>query len=91
LPRLGSDFDDEDDDNEVHSPGSDLNLNQDENEGVATNVKHEGDMNEEDEGNAEQALVGTLSASQVRRDRGLNKLSIGCFVITAVNEVGDTM
>jgi hypothetical protein len=89
LPRLGPDFDDEDGDNEVHSPSSYLNLNQDENEGDATNAEHEGDANEEDEGNAEQVLVCTLSASQVRRDRGLNKLPIGCFVITAVNEVGD--
>jgi hypothetical protein len=89
LPRLGSDFDDEDGDNEVHRPSSYLNLNQDESEGDATNAEHEGDANEEDEGNAEQVLVCTLSASQVRRDRGPNKLPIGCFVITAVNEVGD--
>jgi hypothetical protein len=36
LPRLGPYFDDEDGDNEVHSPNSYLNLNQDENEGDAT-------------------------------------------------------
>jgi hypothetical protein len=47
------------------------------------------EVNEEDEGNAEQALVGTLSASQVRRGHGPNKLPNGCFVITTVNEVGD--
>jgi hypothetical protein len=46
-------------------------------------------VNEEDKGNAEQALVGTLSASQVRHGRGPNKLPSGCFVITTVNEVGD--
>jgi hypothetical protein len=84
LPRLGLDFDDEDGDNKVHIPSSYLNLNQDENEGVATNVEHEGDVNEEDEGNAEQALVDTLSASQVRRGRGPNKLPSGCFVIMGV-------
>jgi hypothetical protein len=33
--------------------------------------------------------VGTLSVSQVRHARGLNKLPIGCFVITTINEVGD--
>jgi hypothetical protein len=89
LPRLGPDFDDEDGDNEVQSPSSYLNLNQDENEGDATNVEHEGDANEEDKGNVEQALVGTLLASQVRCGCGTNKLSSGHFVITAVNEVGD--
>jgi hypothetical protein len=89
LPRLGPDFDDEDGDNEVHSPSSYSNLNQDENEGDATNAEHEGDANGEDEGNAEHALVGILSASQVRRGHGSNKLPSGCFVITAVNEVGD--
>jgi hypothetical protein len=89
FPTLGLDFDDEDGDNEVHGPISYLNLNQDENEGDATNAEHEGDANEEDEGNAEQALVGTLSASQVRRGRGPNKLPSGHFVITVVNEVGD--
>jgi hypothetical protein len=63
LPRFGLDFDDEDGDNKVQSPSSYLNLNQDENEGDATNAEHEGDAKEEDEGNAKQALVGTLSAS----------------------------
>jgi methyl coenzyme M reductase subunit D len=33
--------------------------------------------------------VGTLSASQVRRGRGPNKLPSGRFVITVVNEVRD--
>jgi hypothetical protein len=33
--------------------------------------------------------VGTLSASQVRRDRGPNKFSSGRFVITEVDEIGD--
>jgi hypothetical protein len=33
--------------------------------------------------------VDTLSASQVRHDRGPNKLPSGCFVITVVNKVGD--
>jgi hypothetical protein len=33
--------------------------------------------------------VGTLSTSQVRHNRGPNKLPNECFVITAVNEVGD--
>jgi hypothetical protein len=89
LPRLGLDFDDEDGDNEVHSPSSYLNLNQDENEGDATNAEHEGDANEEDEGNAEQAIVGTLLASQVRYGRGLHELPSGHFVITTVNEVVD--
>jgi hypothetical protein len=89
LPRLGPDFDDEDGDIEVHSPSSYLILNQDDNDGDATNAELEGDANEEDEGNAEQALVVTLTASQVRRGRGPNKLPSGCFVITAVNEVGD--
>jgi hypothetical protein len=46
-------------------------------------------VNEEDEGNAEHALVGTLSASQVRRGRGPNKLPSGHFFITVVDEVGD--
>jgi hypothetical protein len=50
-----------------------------------------GDVNEEDEGNVEQALVGTLSASQVRHDRGSNKLPSVHFVIMVVNEVGDPM
>jgi hypothetical protein len=64
-------------------------LNQDVNEEDATNNEYEGDKNEEDEGNAEQALVGALSASQVRRGRGVNKLPSGHFVIMEVNEVGD--
>jgi hypothetical protein len=38
-------------------------LNQDENEEDATNAEHEGNKNEQDEGNVEQALVGSLSAS----------------------------
>jgi hypothetical protein len=88
LP-IGPNHEDEYGDNGTHSPSVYLNLNQDENEEHARNVEHEGDENEEDEGNAEQALVGTLSASQVRRGRGLNKLPSGCFVITEVNEVGD--
>jgi hypothetical protein len=66
-----------------------LNLNQDENEEDATNAEHEGDGNEEDEGNTEQALAGALSASQVRRGRGPNKLPSRHFVIMEVNEVGD--
>jgi hypothetical protein len=66
-----------------------LNLDQYENEEDATNAEHEGDVNEGEEGNAEQALVDTLSASEVRCDRGPNKLPSGCFVITVVNEVGD--
>jgi hypothetical protein len=88
LPIVGPDREDEDGD-ESHSPSVYLNLNQDENEEDATNVEHEGNENEEDEGNVEQALVGSLSASQVRRDHGPNKLPSGCFVITGVNEVGD--
>jgi hypothetical protein len=56
---------------------------------LATNAEHEGDENEEDKGNAEQVLVGALSASQLRRGRGPNKLSSGRFVITEVNEVGE--
>jgi hypothetical protein len=91
LPILGPDHKDEDGDNEFHSPSSYLNLNQDENEEDATNVEHESDGNEEDEGNAEQALVGALSASQVRRGRGLNKLPSGLFVITEVIEAGYPM
>jgi hypothetical protein len=89
LPIVGSDHEGEDGDNESHSPSVYLNLNHDENEEDATNVEHEGNENEEDEGNTEQALVGSLSASQVRRGRGPNKLPSGCFVITEVNEVGD--
>jgi hypothetical protein len=46
-------------------------------------------VNEEDEGNAEHALVGTLSASQVRCGHGPNKLPSRHFVIMAVNEIGD--
>jgi hypothetical protein len=64
-------------------------LNQDEKEEDARNVEHEGNENEEDEGNAEQALVGALSASQVRHGHGMNSLPSGRFVITEVNEVGD--
>jgi hypothetical protein len=79
---------DEDGDNEIPSPSSYFNLDQHENEEDATNVEHEGDVNEE-EGNAEQALMDTLSASQVRCVRGPNKLPSGCFVITVVNVVGD--
>jgi hypothetical protein len=89
LPILGPDHEDEDGDNKNHSPSTYLNLNQDENEEDATNAKHVGDGNEEDEGNAEQSLVGALSASQVRHGHGLNKLPSGHFVITEVNEVGD--
>jgi hypothetical protein len=89
FPIVGPDREDEDGDNESHSPSIYLNLNQDENEENATNAKHEGNENEEDEENAEQALVGSLSASQVRRGRGLNKLPSVCFIITEVNEVGD--
>jgi hypothetical protein len=66
-----------------------LNLDQHENEEDDGNAKHEGDVNEEDKGNAEQALVGILLASQVRHDRGPNKLPREHFVIMAVNEVGD--
>jgi hypothetical protein len=54
-----------------------------------TDAEHEGDVNEEEEGNAEQDLVDTLSASQVRRGCGPNKLPSGRFVFTVVNEVGD--
>jgi hypothetical protein len=63
LPIVGPDREDEDGDNESHSPTIYLNLNQDENEEDATNAEHEGNKNEEDEGNVEQALVGSLSAS----------------------------
>jgi hypothetical protein len=90
LPILGLDHDDEDGDNEIPSPSSYLNMDQHENEEDAINAKHEGDVNEEEEeGNAGQAVVDTLSASQVRCGRGPNKLPSGCFVITMVNEVGD--
>jgi hypothetical protein len=80
----------EDGDNGCHSPSAYLNLNQDENEEDARNAEHEGDENE-DEGNAEQALVSALSASQVRHGHGPNNLPSGHFVITKVNEVGDPM
>jgi hypothetical protein len=75
-----------------------LNLDQHEKEECAinaeqalapANAEHEGDVNGEEEGNAEQALVDTLSASQVRRGHDPNKLPSRHFVITAVNEVGD--
>jgi hypothetical protein len=89
LSILWPDHEDEDGDNESHSPSTYLNLNQDENEEDATNAEYEGDGNEEDEGNVEQALAGALSASQVRCGRGLNKLPSGRFVITEVNEDGD--
>jgi hypothetical protein len=75
-------------DREHPSPSSYLNLDQHENEEDATNAKHEGDVNEE-EGNAEQALMGTLSASQVRHGHGSNMLPRGRFDITTVNEVRD--
>jgi hypothetical protein len=87
LPALGPDRADEDGDNESHSPSTYLNLNQDENEDT-TNVEHESDGNEEDEGNVEQALVGALSASQVRCGHSPNKLPSRSFVITEANEVG---
>jgi hypothetical protein len=82
LP-IGQDHEHEDGDNGSHSPLDYLNLNQDANEEDARNAEHD------DEGNAEQALVGALLTSQVRRGRGPNKLPSGCFVITEVNEVGD--
>jgi hypothetical protein len=66
-----------------------LNLDQRENEVDEGNAKHEGNVNEEDEENTEQALLGTFSTSQVRRGQGPNKLPSVCFVIMAVNEVGD--
>jgi hypothetical protein len=95
LPT-GPDLEDEDGDHEIPSPSSYLNLDQHGNEEdttnaeqtlAPTNAEHEGDVNEEE--NVEQALVDTLSASQVRRGRGSNKLLSGRFIITAVNEVGD--
>jgi hypothetical protein len=89
LPIVGPDHEDEDGDNESHSSSIYLNVNQYENEEDATNAEYEGNENEEDEGNVEQALVGCLSASQVRHGRGPNKLSSGRFVIMEVNEVGD--
>jgi hypothetical protein len=85
LLILGPNYEDEDGDNENHSSSVYLNFNQDD----ARNVEHEGDENEEDERNHKQSLVGALSASQVRRGRGPNKLTSGHFVIMAVNEVGD--
>jgi hypothetical protein len=88
LP-LGPDHEDEDGGNRSHSPSTYLNLNQDENEEDVRNAKHEGNENEEDEGNAEQVLVDALSASQVRCGRGPNKLASRHFVITTINEVGD--
>jgi hypothetical protein len=91
LPIVGPDHEDEDGDNECHSPSIYLSLNQDENVEDATNAEHEGNENEEDEGKAEQDLVGSLSASQVRRAHGPNKLPSRHFVIIEVNEVGDTM
>jgi hypothetical protein len=99
LPT-GPDLEDEDGDHEIPSPSSYLNLDQHGNEEdttnaeqtlAPTNAEHEGDVNEEEEEeeNVEQALVDTLSASQVRRGRRSNKLPSGRFIITAVNEVGD--
>jgi hypothetical protein len=90
VTNKGPDHEDEDGDHGSQSPSDYWNLNQDdvpqdENEEDARNIEHEG----EDEGNAEQTLVGALSASQVRCDRGLNKFPSGHFVITKVNEVGD--
>jgi hypothetical protein len=89
FPILGPDHDDEDGDNESHSPRTYLNLNQDETKEDATHAEREGDGNGDDEGQAEQALVGSLSASLVRCGRGSNKLPSGCFVIIEVNETGD--
>jgi hypothetical protein len=82
VPILGLDHEDENGDNKNHSPSVYLNLNQGDEEGDSRNAEHEGDENE-------QALVGALSASQVRRGHGPNKLSSRRFVITVVNEVGD--
>jgi hypothetical protein len=53
LLIVGPDHEDEDGDNESHSPRVYLNLDQDENEEDATNAEHEGNENEEDEGNVE--------------------------------------
>jgi hypothetical protein len=91
LPNLptGPDLENEDGDRKHPSPSSYLNLDQHENEKDATNAEHEDDVNEEEEGNVEQALVDTLSASQVRCGRGPNKLPSRRFVITTINEVGD--
>jgi hypothetical protein len=91
LPKLGPNHDDEDGDNEIPSPSSYLNLDQYENEEDATNAEHEGDVNEEEDGNVEQVPVDTLSASPLSRGRGPKKLPSGRFVITVVNEVGDPM
>jgi hypothetical protein len=85
LPILGLDGDGG---NGIPSPSSYLNLDQREHEDEG-NAQHEGDANKEDEWNAEQALVGTLSGSQVRSGRGPKKLPRGHFVITMANEVGD--
>jgi hypothetical protein len=87
LPILGPDHE-EDGDNKIPSPSSYLNLDQHENEEDASNAEHASDVNEEEE-NDEQALVNTLSVSQVRHHRGPNKLLSGRFVITIINEVGD--
>jgi hypothetical protein len=89
LPILGLDHE-EDGDNKIPSPSSYLNLDQHENEEDASNAEHASDVNEEEEEeNDEQALVNTLSVSQVRHHRGPNKLLSGRFVITIINEVGD--
>jgi hypothetical protein len=88
LPILEPEHENEDGDNENHSSSVYLILNQDDKEDDSRNDEHEGDE-KEDEGNVEQALVGALSASQVRRGHGPNKLPGGHFVIMAVNEVGD--
>jgi hypothetical protein len=86
VPNLsiGPDYEDEDGDNGSHRPSAYLNLNQVENEEDARNVEHEGDENEEDEGNTKQDLVGTLSTSQVRCGHGPNKLPSRHLVITEV-------
>jgi hypothetical protein len=76
LAILGPDVDG---DNEIPSPSSYLNLDQHENEEDEGNAGHEDDVDAEDEGNDKQALVGTLSITQVRRGRGPNKLPSGCF------------
>jgi hypothetical protein len=62
APNL-PDCEDEDGENESHSPSVYLHLNQDENEEDATNAEHEGNENEEDEGNAEQWLF-VISTSE---------------------------
>jgi hypothetical protein len=91
LTILGPNHEDEDGDNESHSPSTYLNFKQDENEEDAPNAEHQGNGNEEDEGNVELALVGAFSTPQVRGGHGLNKLPSRCFVITEVNKVGDPM